>query len=285
MKRNKEVKYADKDFTLSSLPSTRFKQIFDLIRHERNALFTLGLLLFFLGILFVALTIYQGIFLAELEQENDILLANLIFDALRGLLLFLFSFLFAGAFQTLRRLSYGEGLVFWLDFRKGIGQNAKGNLSFAFFLGVSRSIISFWPWALSLAGAPNWAKTLLEAFAVGFFYLVALPLGFYGAELNAVYSLPLSGRWNNAARLYLKHLLPSLAFGLIPLGIYSLTLIPSIPFIAYASIQGVVALCFVFYLLSFHQFVFYAFDQDFNHRLYPSYYRKGLCPLDENKEK
>ena len=130
----KHGKAPKKDFSFSSLPSNRFFQYWDILRHQGLSVFSLCLFCL-VGFLPYALTRYYFVALTSKELSGGSALGS---SAVQSLYLYyfllrlpclLFASLFvAGTLRLFKRMSYGEGYLFMADFFEGVKENVGGCL-------------------------------------------------------------------------------------------------------------------------------------------------------------
>lgn len=275
--KKKGIVPADHDFVKSDLPSSRRKQLWDILRHEWKLLLGVSCLFLLLFVPYIGCNFYEEYFFASYDGA-DRLSYSLAFETTKAFCLLLPFGGLGGLMAVYRRLYMGEGVLFWRDFLHGINWF---NFFFGLVYGASNVLLVF---LSSLSGSFPYA---------GFFYflllgvlcLILLPLFLLISMEFPYYALPSwRGYFGNASRFLVKCCAGFFLFMLYPLGIKLLAFIPGLPLVIYDIVKA-----FLIFLLPLYVFVLFGyttakFDIYLNKEYYPALYRKGLGDLEEDRK-
>ena len=276
----KKIRYAQKDYELSSLPATRKDEFFDIYRHNFSYVLKAGSLLLLFGLPLLVFVLFMDIgnvgINPSVYDEETLYNVKLMWDILLhggvlvGLVFFLFGF--AGVSRILHLLIYQEGISFWHDFFQGVKENF-----------VPMLLQSLW---LMVLYAGSYAVcTLVAPFILGIglsiiFVLLPLPIYLWSIASIGVYETKFFEHTKNGLFFAFRNILwtlPFLLLGLLPFFAYYL------PFNSYlyAIIKfAVFVLLMLFYypglFLIGSLFAQERFDRFINKEHYPEAYRQGL---------
>lgn len=288
MKRRK-LKSSPTDFLPSELPQSRKDQFFFLLRNNSLTLFWLGLLL---ALCFAPIIVtlffqnrfevgfYQKFSAGELSKEDYDASMNALMiygTLLETLFTFVASLGLSGANRVYRALLWGEGVLFWDDFKRGVKQNYLNTSLLFFFFGVLLSLCRFV------------SAFFLEYFIGIPFYvllvLIVIPVFMIAAVFSSVYEGNVFKAIWNSTRLYFpywwKFLLLSLG---LSASLWALSLLGSAPLLL-ALIQ--LALCIFLLpllLLLLYSLCFSLFDRYINREQFKEAYLAGLYKAEGEEE-
>ena len=289
----RKLRHSATDFVEESLPGTRREQYFDVIRMEWRTLFRVGLSMFLFFLPLAALMLFKASYSETLmnlvaEQGGGAeplyrLILNLGFDGAYLFAAFVASFGVAGNLRVLRNLAWGEGVIYWADFREGIRRYWKAAL-LALLMTVLIIVLNHGLTFLLEAYAPKPLDVILVVVVDFIDAFLLLPAAIVAMSLQSVYELgfgkTISSAFSLLMRSYLLEL-PLLAF------IILMNFALRIPGIYLGAIIYAVGAIFVspFFLLLSRLAHTYWYDKLINEP-YPEIRYKGLyIPKDESKEK
>ena len=284
---SRKIKFAEKDYISSLLPVNRKKQFSDLFKTEFLTLLKLALILLlsFLPYIFVSITtgltlssnakdlISQG--LTKLETNEALASSISIFALFRCLTLLVPFVVLAGIARVNRLMVYSEGVLFFKDFIRGI----KDNFKTYFITGLIMILLIFatevFGYYIGGSNIGN-ASFALNAIIIGLVFLIITPIFMINLVQGSIYSLPYFKGIVNAARVFVRSILLSFVFALLPFTIFLLSTFNALPIMWYGTIVMIVVLISPVYLLGVHMYFVSRFDVLINKKYYPQIYRKGL---------
>lgn len=285
----KKLKAASSDFLPSALPQTRKDQYFFILRNRYGTLLFLGLwlLLTFSPIILTSffqsqfeVGFYQKYVNGSLSQEdyrssmNVLLIYGAILETVFTLLA---SLSLSGAGRIMRSLLWGEGILFWDDFKIGIKQNYRNTSLLFFFFGILLSLCRFVEsfYIEYLLGIPFYVLLIL----------LVIPVFIIASIFSSVYECGPFRAIANATKLYFPYWWKFLLSGAaLFVCLYALTWLESLPvLVAFLHILLCV-FALPLYLLFLYSLSFSLFDKYINREQFPTYYRAGLY-VPKNKER
>ncbi len=285
----KKLKAASSPFLPSALPQTRKDQFFFILRNRYGTFLFLGLwlLLTFSPIILTAffqsqleIGFYQKYRAGSLSEDDYRSSMNVLLiygTLLETAFTFLASVSLSGANRIMRSLLWGEGILFWDDFKIGVKQNYRNTSLLFFFFGILLSLCRF-----------------VEAFYIEYllgipFYvllvLLVIPIFIIASIFSSVYECGPFRAIVNATKLYFPYWWKFLLSGVaLFFTLYALTWLETLPVLV-ALIH--ILLC-VFLLpiclLFLYSLSFSLFDKYINREHFPAYYHAGLY-VPKNKER
>lgn len=194
----RKFKYSKEDFSEDSLPNNRREQFFDIVKMEWRTLFYIGLSIFLTTIPLAALLLFKSSYSVVLTEQissageaNDRLykfVLDMMFDGGIFLCIFLVALGIAGNLRVLRNLAWGEGVLFWRDFKDGIRKNYKPTiliLLVAFLFLLINHTASFAIDLYAVSPMNVILIVILDFVEIAIF----LPVGFVGLSLNSFYNV------------------------------------------------------------------------------------------------
>ena len=266
-------KAATRDITVEDLPRNRANLFAEIMRNEWKSVLILALIFLAVIIPFLINRYYYLVNVNEIaaKENPDIHLvytATFIYLAIESGVLLVVSFVEAGVLRIIKRLCYGQGILFGADFLEGIKENWKGTLGH-FILFVLLSFLCEYG-AVLLSGNPL-MHYLLRVVHFG----LILPIFLVALSVSAIYSDGFFRKLGVSIAVFLKHL-PSLALASIIL--FAPLLLLLIPF-TYAQIFVPIGFGLLWIAparLVFALLLNRALDKEINEKSMPSIYRKGL---------
>ncbi len=282
-------KAAARDYGLHMLPKTRKAVFWDAVKLQGWKLLLLGLLLLAFSLPIHLLALAEDLYLAQLYAQTpqpsmEVLTARAVdISNLRALLnipfLLLTSLALAGAGHMLRQYAWGEPVVFWYDFRKGIRQNGWQMAALGLIAGL---------WNALCVYCGNLSYTQAEGLAAYLVYLPAaagllllVPLGAIMTACIPVYSNRFAQNCRLAAVLLLHE--PARLYGaLLCLGIGFVSfLIPNF----YCHLFGRLLLTVLvpFLMLGWYLICYALLDRKVNPRFFPQLVGRGTVVTDRHE--
>ncbi len=265
------------DFLVSSLPSSRKEQFFDIWKHNFPLLSAIGMVLFLFLLPLLASYFFKDIslfaaqndILSEEAKQSAYFFANFLFYIFSSISIIIFSIGLSGVLPILKNLCYNEPIFFKEDFKEGIKTNFKPFL----FLGLIAGIIALAEGLIGLffEGAP-WFEGVLFGINV----ILVFPIIFTSCFLSLFYENPFISTITKGASLYLRHvplLLATLLTFLLPL---LFDYIPSM-IIKYPLLIALIIVYEPASLLFAICSHLHYFDEDINLSQFPDHYHRGLA--------
>lgn len=264
------------DFLVTSLPSSRKDQFFDIWKHNFSLLSAIGmiLLLFLLPLLAsyffkdISLFATQNENISEEAKQSAYFFTKFFFCFLSSISIVVFFIGLSGVLPILKNLCYNEPIFLKDDLKEGIKANFKSFLSFGLIAGIialAEGLIG-----LFFEGMP-WFEGVLFGINV----ILVFPIIFTSCFLSLCYENPFISTIAKGASLYLRHvplllaalltLLLPLLFDYIPSMIIKYPLVIAL-IIVYEPTALLFAMC---------SYLHY-FDEDINLSQFPSHYHRGL---------
>ena len=286
----KKRKIAEKDFLESYLPQTRRSQFFDILKNNFNVVVKIGLVLlaFFLLLLVKNLILdllntatNTAVEAGDLLKKDGEMYMKLFFIISNAIDIILYPIIFiavAGVFRVIRQLAFSEGMFFIYFFKKGIKDNYKqfifmGVLTALIKLGVNTLITYF-----SLS-------SFISIASLGFFIVIYIPIVVIYLYYSSIYSSTLAISLRNATYIYIKNILPTLAFVLVLFAPIILTeYFFNWPFVKQSIYALGVTLLLPIILLGGYLMYLNSFDKTINVTDYQELIRKGLYVSNEELE-
>ena len=286
-RKNKKIniKLSKNDFDSSLLPTTRRAQFKDILNHEYRTLLLLGMWLLIFAIPFIFLQSFSNIFIytylnkngggLTLEEAKSFELTVTIFkDILLIVTYMIFSIGLAGSIRIIRNLVYGEVIFFKNDFILGIKKYWKIALFNSFVFGLFKGSTNVLSYLVNNYGSYEYLH-LLNGFAIGFFYILIIPIIYFAVSLSITYELTFLKTFTISLRFTLVNLLISLAFSSI---LFAMSFIYYIGILLVVDLILIISIVFIcpLYILIWHLFVTSKFDKFINEKQFPAIYKKGL---------
>lgn len=281
----KKSKQASSDFTFAQLPHNRKEVFFDCLKLRFGTVVCCGLLLllFLLPLIAIEITydivnlnIYNSLIGGQMSEMQATLYKNelqLYVSLAQTVCLGIFAVGLAGVARILRQLVWGEPIFFWVDFKRGIRQNA------------ARFVSVFAICALANVASVLCSTMLDEMPIVGYIPLGALifavvPIALFVLSQSAVYNVGFGKAISNGLAFYGKRLWQTLLFTALAL-IVGLSRLAPISALKYT----LLLLCTVFllpmYIMAWMLVSCNVFDEVVNRENYPELYDKGVYRLDK----
>lgn len=281
----KKSKQASSDFTFAQLPHNRKEVFFDCLKLRFGTVVCCGLLLllFLLPLIAIEITydivnlnIYNSLIGGQMSEMQATLYKNelqLYVSLAQTVCLGIFAVGLAGVARILRQLVWGEPIFFWVDFKRGIRQNA------------ARFVSVFAICALANVASVLCSTMLDEMPIVGYIPLGALifavvPIALFVLSQSAVYNVGFGKAISNGLAFYGKRLWQTLLFTALAL-IVGLSRLAPISALKYL----LMLLCTVFllpmYIMAWLLVSCNVFDEVVNRENYPELYDKGVYRLDK----
>jgi len=279
------------DFTLDSLPLTRRKQFFDILKNEWRTLLLLSLIALVFAIpyitcVFLEMSLSDGTSYAMSQQgktaeEIALQLAYIhrIFSGINVISFCIFSVFIAGATRIIKKLCLGDVIMGKRDFFEGIKLYWKRFLLAFLVNGFILFVIEYISSVL-LNSSSSILSNGVRGVTLGIYFAIILPISLFNLTQYTFYDLPFIKRSINSFRFVIVKYYFVIIFSLVLLGFYFITLIPSFLISIIISILFIIIIpvifstCFYLYSLSF-------FDKYINKNAYPEIYRKGLRKIKE----
>lgn len=281
----KKSKQASSDFTFAQLPHNRKEVFFDCLKLRFGTVVCCGLLLllFLLPLIAIEITydivnlnIYNSLIGGQMSEMQATLYKNelqLYTSLAQTVCLGIFAVGLAGVARILRQLVWGEPIFFWVDFKRGIRQNA------------ARFVSVFAICALANVASVLCSTMLDEMPIVGYIPLGALifavvPIALFVLSQSAVYNVGFGKAISNGLAFYGKRLWQTLLFTALAL-IVGLSRLAPISALKYL----LMLLCTVFllpmYIMAWLLVSCNVFDEVLNRDNYPELFDKGVYRLDK----
>lgn len=281
----KKSKQASSDFTFAQLPHNRKEVFFDCLKLRFGTVVCCGLLLllFLLPLIAIEITydivnlnIYNSLIGGQMSEMQATLYKNelqLYTSLAQTVCLGIFAVGLAGVALILRQLVWGEPIFFWVDFKRGIRQNA------------ARFVSVFAICALANVASVLCSTMLDEMPIVGYIPLGALifavvPIALFVLSQSAVYNVGFGKAISNGLAFYGKRLWQTLLFTALAL-IVGLSRLAPISALKYL----LMLLCTVFllpmYIMAWLLVSCNVFDEVLNRDNYPELFDKGVYRLDK----
>lgn len=279
-----KIKAAKKNFSSSMLPKNRREQFFDILK-TRMSTFSLVILFSLLSFIPFIISFVFKIYLldenvATLEPElieSGMAAVTLIFD---GVFLIAFTAIFiiyAGLFNVIKKLVYGEGSLFLDDFKIGIKENWKTFLISSVFFGLIKLINDLAIYFLPIQ-ILNYVPLVIS-------YLIFLPILLFVLALSPTYNFSnYFGVVRNAAILCFKKFFFTIIFVLIFGAVSCIYFVYFIPFVALL-LYLLLAIILPFIMLAFYLYATSVFDIEINAEENKEFYHKGLMDQFSNEKK
>lgn len=285
----KKIVYSEKEFDSSMLPSSRKAQFKDICRHSYRLLLSFGLIMLAFAIPYIVSYIFRIIanvgmssLLTKREVEGQEMAMSLIwltmlFDFINIPCYIVFAIGLSGYSLIFRNLIFGDGVLYWLDFKKGIKDQGKYYVIAASIFGIFKLIVNFLCNYSTLV-----SNTFLNIFAgilIVLFYLLIVPSLFYFVVNHTLYEMKIFFGFSNAIRVTLSTLFVSSLFGLSLYFVKYVNLLP-FPYLKILIIMCLIALIFPFFHLVFLLFSISSYDRLINEKYHKSIYHKGLSTYE-----
>lgn len=281
----KKRKQASSDFTFAQLPHNRKEVFFDCLKLRFGTVVCCGLLLllFLLPLIAIEITydivnlnIYNSLIGGQMSEMQATLYKNelqLYVSLAQIVCLGIFAVGLAGVARILRQLVWGEPIFFWVDFKRGIKQNA------------ARFIAVFVICALVNVAAVLCSTMLDEMPIVGYIPLgvlifVAAPVALFVLSQSIIYSVGFSKAITNGLAFYGKRPGQTLLFTMF-LVLVGLTRLAPVSALKYTLLLLGTVFLLPMYIMAWMLVSCNVFDEVVNRDNYPELYDKGVYRLDK----
>lgn len=199
------------EFTTQDLPATRFLQFFDIFKIEWRNLTKLGLLNLIFLIPFFAVY-FLMLFFASSAGENPILVISLGYVGLY-LTLFIVAVHLSGMGNVLKKMIYGEGVLFKDDYFEGIKKNYGQFAIITAIYGLIYLIIDFS--CKYVFGFEGIVPIIFSAICTGFLFLLLTPIVITIVSECTMYEITFKSAIKNSLLLVVSRFWQYLIVGLI----------------------------------------------------------------------
>lgn len=259
------------EFTTQDLPATRFLQFFDIFKIEWRNLTKLGLLtLVFLIPFFVVY--FLMLYFASNAGDNPILIISLGYVGLY-LTLFIVSIHLSGMGNVLKKMIYGEGVLFKDDYFEGIKKNYGQFAIITAIYGLFYLIIDFS--CKYIFGFEGLIPIIFSAICTGFLFLLLTPIVLAITSECTMYEITFKSAVKNSFLLVISRFWQFLVVGLILLVMNLVFVIPN--FLIMLLVSSLIALLVCpLIALAILLISTSSFDVLINKDSFPDLYKKGL---------
>ncbi len=259
------------EFTAQDLPATRFLQFFDIFKIEWRNLTKLGLLtLVFLIPFFVVY--FLMLYFASNAGDNPILIISLGYVGLY-LTLFVVAVHLSGMGNVLKKMIYGEGVLFKDDYFEGIKKNYGQFAIIAAVYGLIYLIIDFS--CKYIFGFEGIVPIIFSAICTGFLFLLLTPIVLTIVSECSMYEIKLKSAIKNSLILVVSRFWQYLVVGLILLVMNLVFAIPN--FLILLLVASLIAMLVIpLIALAILLISTSSFDVLINKDSFPELYKKGL---------
>ena len=288
----KKKNYSDVEFQESFLPHNRKEELRFIFRNRKGlllgmggifVLFSLPLLVTFLLRDFYLSRSYNLLLEGAITEEQFngfINTNNLLFSLIAVVCIFILTIAFAGLFQIYKKLTFGEPVFFWYDFKKGLKNNIKPFLLISLILSIFISIFAV---LFFFFGYYFWILI-----ALGFFVLLILPIIVNMYFYSGLYSGSAKQVIANSLQLFLTAHFKGLVIFLGIIFIPVVSNILSFFLVITPAVNEFILMAFIFFLfptflLMQYLFCFSIFDEKINRVFFPDKYKIGLYNPKEKK--
>ncbi len=279
----RKVRSAKEDFTEQDLPATRKQVFFDCYREQFSLVMRLGFVCVALVLpAVIAMMLKDNYIVSETAKLTEITsetlapiyyAARMRYGIMSVLTFTLFFAIFAGLVRIIRQFVWREP-VFWKeDFAAGLKNDSGRFALVAFFVAVLDYIIGL------LDGS------VLTYIFFGIFVGLILPVMIWTLLQTVYYKIGFFGSLKNGILYYLKTLPVTLLLVLVTvLPFWLITELVPIPLVKYLAIFLLGLVYIVPITMIWLLFANKYFDEILNKKQYPSIYRRGLRPLEEDTD-
>lgn len=281
----KKSKQASSDFTFAQLPHNRKEVFFDCLKLRFGTVVCCGLLLllFLLPLIAIEITydivnlnIYNSLIGGQMSEMQATLYKNelqLYVSLAQTVCLGIFAVGLAGVARILRQLVWGEPIFFWVDFKRGIRQNA------------ARFVSVFAICALANVASVLCSTMLDEMPIVGYIPLgvlifVAVPVALFVLSQSTIYSVGFCKAITNGLAFYGKRPGQTLLFTMF-LVLVGLTRLAPVSALKYTLLLLGTVFLLPMYIMAWMLVSCNVFDEVVNRDNYPELYDKGVYRLDK----
>ena len=287
----KRNKYRSEDFSIDDLPLTRKKEFFDILKNDWKTLIFIGLILLFVSIPYLAIDVIHWFIKANLETQlyNDggtvetvtqaMKLTEIIYEASLVPTTLLIAIPLSGVARILKRLVHAEGVLFKNDFFDGIKMNVGQFLLLMFIYSVLRFLTQF---VYIMTSDIEIISMISLGVSTGILYVLFVPILLFMFAESSIYKIKFWINFKNSYQLAINSILVMLLFSFIIFSVYFMRFINH-PILR-IGLDSLLILLSPLYLLSLSLFTMSKFDIFINKDNYKDIYRKGLRPLNYEKE-
>ncbi len=293
MKNPFKPKASNSDYTEAMLPHNRKEVFFDVVKLNWFRLLGLGALVLIFSLPMHIFTLIEDSHNATLLQELESMTAEQQAEAYSEMLsmsstkaiLNIFSFVLisvciAGLVRIIRQYAWGENVVHFSDFMKGIKQNGKQMAILGFLIGFFNA---FAVYAYSISAVSEDAlNSVLFMIPVGFSIFLGIPVAAYTVVCIPIYSNSFFQNLMTALATLAKSPIKSFAALVCCLVPFIPQMIPDVYFHLFGGIIG--ALLSPFVMLGWFLFASNRLDEHINKERFPSIVGKGTFPLEDAQE-
>ena len=279
-------RYSNKDFSKNNLPNNRFNLYKDILKNRLSLLFSIGLIVLLFSIPLLLVSIFKKIALinvlnldiSDADKYREFFATNNTFNLLYTLGFIILGVGLSGIYQVVRRLVYGDNIIFKLDFKNGVKSNIKIFLFIFTLIGFINFGFQFIIYYLTDLSRVSYQISIIVIIVLIGILIPIIPILLTS---STIYSLPLYGHIKNSFLLSYRKWYFSFPIGLLNIGLAFLSLIPN---------DTVYYLFITFMPLVFSPFiillnVIYSdslFDEYINKDNFKEIYRKGLSDYASN---
>ena len=214
----------------NKLPTSRIQLFFDIIKHRFSLLLSIGLSILLFSIPLIILNIWYNQYISVIDANlSDETIYNMLFTALniKNLLsiiaLAILSIGLSGIYQIIRRLVWGEGIIFFSDFKKGIKENVYTFLVLSLII----SLLNFFLQYLIYLNVQNSFNYKLALGIIIGIIIMIVPIILLVMNQSTIYNLKLSYRFKNGFLLSFRQFYITYPLGILNIGIVLLFYLPS----------------------------------------------------------
>lgn len=284
-------KYRSDDFSIDDLPLTRRKQFFDILKNDWKTLLFVGLILLFVSLPYLTIDVIHWFIKANLatqlysdggtmETVNQALkLTEILYEACLVPASLLIAIPLAGTARILKRLVHGEGVLFKDDFFEGVKINVWQFLLLMLIYSVLRFLSQF---VYIMTSDIEIISMISLGVSMGILYVLFVPILLFMFAQSAIYKIKFWMNFKNSYQLAINSILVMVLFSFMIFGVYFMRYINH-PILR-VGLDALLILLSPLYLLSLSLFTMSKFDLFINKDNYKDIYRKGLKPLEYEKE-
>lgn len=281
----KKRKQASSDFTFAQLPHNRKEVFFDCLKLRFGTVVCCGLLLllFLLPVLaveaaydIVQLNIYNSVVDGTLSEMQAAVYSGelqIYTSLVQTVCMCIFTVGLAGVARVLRQLVWGEPIFFWVDFKRGISQNAARFVA-VFAICALTNVLSV------LCSTMLDDMPIVGYIPLGALIFVVIPVALFVLSQSTVYDVGFGKAISNGLAFYGKRLWQTLLFTVL-IVVVALARFAPISVLKYL----LLALCAVFllpmYVMAWLLVSYGVFDETINNENYPELFDKGVYRLDK----
>ncbi len=275
---NRKEKIRKDDLTPKELPHTRWQVFWDLIKYQKFTLLTQSTFSFLFSLPLVADIVFFYILMnisVNQGQSASYQFSLLFYMMVIAIPCMMIAFIgFGGSFEISKKLIFQEGILFKVDFFKGMKNNIKNALLYGFIMGISSFVLVVGVMYLAMLSS---ASPIVCGIGIGaciIQFIVLGCMGIYFLTQGCVYSNKTKDQFKNSFFLFGLSFLKIAPAFLLTVGLLVAMIMINI-------ITQYIGL-FLFALLSGVAIAIYSlicnatFDKYINKEHYPEYVNRGL---------